>query len=237
MSELLKLSQPNHAKLRIALMWRLQGAKMYKALAALELGESYSKGNTRKDGITPEYAHQIRIALHAFTLKGVSDYDLELLICVILLHDIMEDYNVERLIIMNVIDAAAKRADPKYDGNDGVIVACSVWAMTKTYKGVKKSPERVFDDIANDMYASLAKGLDRINNFQSMVGVFKLAKRIEYIQEGLKFFLPMLKMARKYFPHHLDAYLNIETVLKYQIELIQVINDTDYVESINSAQN
>ena len=237
MSELLKLSQPDHAKLRISLIWRLQGAKMYKALACLDLGETYSKDQTRKDGVTPEFAHQIRIALHAFTLKGISDYKLELLICTILLHDIMEDYDVEATTIIKTIDDAAKRADHTYMGYDGAIVQASVWAMTKTYKGFKKRAEDVFKAIEDDELASLAKGLDRVNNFQSMVGVFKLAKRIAYIQEGLQYFLPMLKNARKRFPHHADAYLNIETVLKYQIELIQVINDTDYVESINSTQN
>ena len=207
---------------------------MYKALAAFDLAEEYSLGQMRKDGITPEYQHQVRIALHAFTLKDLSHDKLEWLIATILLHDIMEDYDVEDYVIINTIDQAAKNADAKYAGNAGYLVHKSVWAMTKKYQGVSKSADSVFEAIGQDEIASLAKGLDRINNFQSMVGVFTLAKRIAYVQEGLKYFLPMLKKARKKFPHHADAYLNIETVLKYQIEMLQVINDTEYVEQINS---
>lgn len=132
----------------------------------------------------------------------------------------MEDYDIEHQIIIDLVGALNHK---------------SIWAMTKKYQGVVKSQAQVFEDIANDMNASLAKGMDRIQNFQSMVGVFTLAKREAYVQEGKDWFLSMLKKARKKFPHQTDAYLNIETVIKYQIQLLDVINSTEYVESINSA--
>lgn len=59
-------------KLKISLKWRLVGAKYYKALAAFEFAENCSLGETRKDGVTPEFEHQVRIALFAFTLKRRS---------------------------------------------------------------------------------------------------------------------------------------------------------------------
>lgn len=231
----LVLAKPDYTKMRISLLWGLQGKGMTLALTAMLFAEDYSRGNTRKDGITPEFEHQVRQALFALLLKDISDIKLELLICVTLLHDVMEDYDVELQTLVNLLDGAALQ-NPKYAGlgSLGAIVAASVWAMTKTYKGKKKSPDSVFADIANDELASLAKGLDRMNNFQTMVGTFNLPKRISYVQEGLKYFLPMLKAARRKFVHHTYAYLNIETVIKYQIELLQVINDQAYLEDINS---
>lgn len=234
-----------YRKLMAALRWRLQGEKFHTALACLNLAEQYSLGiasksgivkeeaydiQFRKDGVTPEFEHQIRIALLAFILKDVPD--LEALICVILLHDLMEDYDVERQLILDTLT--------QWTGPDSKNKAWArkvynaVWAMTKTYRGVKKSMEQVLADIADDALASLAKGLDRVQNFQSMIRVFKLAKRKAYILEGIDWFLPMLKKARKKFSYQMDAYLCIETLMKYQIELFQVINDTDLVNALNS---
>ena len=234
-----------YRKLMAALRWRLQGEKFYTALACLDLAEKYSLGiagktgivkeedydiQFRKDGETPEFEHQIRIALLAFTLKNVPD--LEALICVILLHDLMEDYDVERDLIMATLMQHTGTQSKSRGWARRVYDA--IWAMTKTYRGVKKSMEQVLADIADDPLASLAKGLDRVQNFQSMIRVFKLAKRKAYIQEGIDWFLPMLKKARKQFSYQMDAYLGIETLMKYQIELFVVINDTELVNALNS---
>jgi len=54
-----------------------------------------------------------------------------------------------------------------------------------------------------------------------MVGVFTLEKQSSYIDEVEKYFLPMLKQARKNFPEQVDAYLNVETMLNQQVSDIR----------------
>lgn len=64
-----------------------------------------------------------------------------------------------------------------------------------------------------------------------MVGVFKIEKQKAYIQEVFDLFLPMLKKARRLFPHQVNAYENIKHILQSQIELIQAIHQaTDTVQ-------
>jgi (p)ppGpp synthase/HD superfamily hydrolase len=206
----------SYEKTRIALRWRLIGAGFHKPLKALdflekltkEAGEKDPKVKFRKDGVTPTQSHQIGIASYTFTLKGVEDI-LEDLLTVILLHDVMEDFNVTQSLIASEF---------------GTEVADAVWCVTKKYNGVVKSPEHVFSSIAHNVLAALAKGCDRINDFQSMHGAFTPAKQVKYLAKGSEFFRPMLKEARQYFTKYTDAFLNIEIVLGYQMQLLHTIN-------------
>ena len=61
-------------------------------------------------------------------------------------------------------------------------------------------------------------------NLQSMVGVFKLEKQKEYIREVHDLFFPMLKKARRLFPHQVNAYENIKHILESQIQLIEAVH-------------
>ena len=72
------------SKLYIAIKFRLYGMGFFKALVALEKGRDIHDG-FRKDGKTPEYQHQLEIALFILTLKDVQD--LEGAIICALLHD------------------------------------------------------------------------------------------------------------------------------------------------------
>jgi (p)ppGpp synthase/HD superfamily hydrolase len=201
-----------YKRMRIALEYRLMGMDYYTASSALHYAAKLNidkHGNLmlRKDGKTPKFYHEVRQALHALTLKGVED--LEGLVTTILLHDVMEDFGIEKEFIRNRF---------------GIKNFNSAWAMTKKYQGIGKSPDQVFDDIGNDPNASIAKLLDRIDNYQSMPEVFSREKQLDYLHEGVVYFLPMGKRARKNFPTQTDAYFNVETVLKYQIELLSLLN-------------
>jgi (p)ppGpp synthase/HD superfamily hydrolase len=197
----------------LTLRQQLVGAQYFHALAALEFAIRYHTG-VRKDGITPEFQHQVEIALFALTLPNLM-YRQEV-IATILLHDVREDYGVTdgevRGLIFN---------DPEFADR----VARAVDNMTKEFRGVKRDEQDLFEAMANDPIASIAKGCDRMHNLQSMVGVFKLEKQKEYIREVHDLFFPMLKKARRLFPHQVMAYENIKHILESQIQLIEAVHE------------
>jgi (p)ppGpp synthase/HD superfamily hydrolase len=194
------------SKLYIALKFRLKGAKMYRAMDALEMGREIHDG-FRKDGVTPEFQHQIEIAHYIFTLKGlITKKMIENAIIVALLHDTDED---------NPHDIPKGKLD--------TYGADCVTAILLLNKHRSADYPTYFKNIANNVLAALVKGADRINNFQSMNrGKFKLEKQIAYAKEVVDYFLPMLKRARKKFPRQMDAFYNIEFILKSQHELISL---------------
>jgi len=204
----MSLSPKQYDKLKQALEWRLLGAKMYRALDAFHLASRYMQNGKRKNG-EPSLIHEVSIAHFALTLKGVEDM-LEDLLCVIFCHDLMEDYNVTEEELRQIVTPEAFAA---------------IWSMTKTYDGVKFDDRTVFFNISRNLLAALAKGLDRINNYQSMTGTFTNQKQLSYMAEGYEHFMPMLKAARKNFVKYTDAFLNIETMLRYQLQLLEVINN------------
>jgi len=197
----------------LTLRQQLVGARYHHALAALEFAIKYHTG-TRKDGVTPEFQHQVEIALFALTLPDLM-YREEV-IATILLHDVREDYGVSDGEIRGLFFH-----DEGFAGR----VSRAVENMTKEFRGLKKDEEALFEAMAEDAIASIAKGCDRMHNLQSMVGVFKLAKQKEYIKEVHDLFLPMLKKARRLFPHQVNAYENIKHILQSQIQLLEAIHE------------
>lgn len=194
-------------KREISLRYWLLGAGYERAARAMNFGAGFHTG-TRKDGVTPEFDHQISIAHYVRTIASSLLYPEDTLAAVFL-HDVREDYDVD--------DATIRR-------EFGERVADAVDALTKVYKGMKKPVDLYFSDIANDPVASVVKGGDRIHNFQSMPGVFSTAKQISYLDEGGAHFLPMIKSARRKFPAQESAYENIKHVLVSQIDLIRAIH-------------
>ncbi len=181
----------------------LLGAKYHKAIKALQYARKKHSGK-RKDGVTPEFMHQVEIALQAITLKNLIDEEKVLI--AIFLHDVEEDFDIARSEISLLF------------GNDNETI---VWSLTKKYKGQKKNSEEYFNAIANCPIASIVKGLDRIHNVKSMIGVFSPEKQLNYIKEVNDFFIPMLKKASHEFPEQMLAYRNIIHSLRYQLPVIE----------------
>lgn len=175
------------------------------ALRARDFARGYHTGR-RKDGVTPEFQHQVEIGLFLTTLKDLKDEQAAL--AAAFLHDVMEDYDVPRAELENRFGSALTE---------------TVWRLTKTYRGVKKDPDAYFRDIAADPIASVVKGADRIHNVQSMVGVFGTEHQKEYLDEVDRWFLPMLKEAARRFPAQSSAYFNITHMLKSQRQLIRAM--------------
>lgn len=195
-------------KREISLRYWLQGAGYYKALRAMDFGKQYHTG-VRKDLVTPEFDHQISIAHYVRSLHTTLMYP-EDTISTVFLHDVREDYGV---------------SDQEIREQFGNPVADAVGMMTKTFRGQKMSEQVVFQQIALDPIASIAKGADRIHNFNSMVGVFSQSKQQAYMDEVTTYFFPMLKQARRLHVQQEPAYENIKTMLINQINLIQAIHN------------
>jgi len=188
-----------YQKLEIALRYYLKGARYHTALEALDFGLSWHKG-LRKDGVTPEFQHQIEIALYCNSLKGLMNE--ESVLTAALLHDTIEDHKNAEFKMMDKFD-------------ESTMSVCRL--LDKTGKEYK----HYFERIASDPIASIVKGADRVHNVNSMVGVFSKEKQKKYIEEVNVYFLPMLKTARKNFPKQMDAYFNIMHMLRSQVNLLE----------------
>lgn len=150
----------DHKKLRSTLRYYLAGKGWHTALKAMNFAEHYHTG-TRKDGVTPEFDHQVRIAHFVRTLPDLMHP--EETIATAFLHDVVEDYDV-------AIAALIKQFGP--------MITHSSEAVTKR-KGVldELALEIYFMGIQDDPIASIVKGADRIHNLQSMIGVFGIKNR------------------------------------------------------------
>ncbi len=189
----------SYDKLFITLRYYLLGAKYYTALKALDLARNYHNGQYRKDKVTPYMIHPVEGALYITTLKDLINE--ELTIACFLLHDVLEDCPV-------TFETLA--------GQIGLDVAEKCELLNKNNKSTKE----YFDSISNDCIASIVKGADRINNVNTMKGVFSTEKQIAYTKEINEYFLPMLKKSRNQFPQQMLAYFNITHMLKSQINLL-----------------
>jgi (p)ppGpp synthase/HD superfamily hydrolase len=196
-------------KRKLVLRQQLIGAKYTDALVAMEFAEKHHTG-TRKDGVTPEFDHQVSIALYALTLPFMRFR--EEIIATIFLHDVREDYGITHAEIVALFPE---------DPAKGERIAQAVDRMTKTFRGQVRDETDLFALMAADPIASIAKGCDRIHNLQSMVGVFSPEKQQSYVEEARALFLPMLKTARRNFAYQVHAYENIKFVLVSQMELIE----------------
>lgn len=193
-----------YEKLQISLRYFLIGKEYYDTARALEFASKYHTG-FRKDGVTPEFQHQIEIVHFLRTLLPSYIFPQDVL-TVGVLHDTCEDYPE---VTKDIIEKQFGRR-----------VAHSVSLLDKNGKELPY----YFEQIANDEIASIVKGADRIHNLQSMIGVFTSEKQVRYIEEVEKYFLPMLKAARRKFPQQEPAYENIKHLLNSQLELISALH-------------
>lgn len=194
-------------KSRIALRYWLLGRNFLACLRAMDEAERLHCG-TRKDGVTPEFAHQIWIANYLRTLP-LPGGDLELAIQAAFFHDTAEDKDVP------VADIGLRY---------GAVVSDIVDRLTKEFRGVKVPEATYFRRIGESGLAALVKGVDRLHNLDSMVGVFTQAKQIAYIDETRRWHLPMVRAAARRFPEYEPCFENIKRSLYAKIELIELIH-------------
>lgn len=202
------MNQDNYQKLDLALKYYLTGAKYTIALKAYHFAKKLHNG-TRKDGITPEFQHQLEIALFITTLKDV-EYEEEALFYAIM-HDVLEDFPHITLGIL--------KDEFRVDWSNNLMHISKKIEGVKTYQQL----HHYFDKLSNNPLLALVKGVDRIHNLQSMNDVFSFEKQRDYINETNKYFLPMLKIAVEQEPTLFAAIMNVRTVLKCQISLLEAV--------------
>ena len=195
------------SKLRISLRYWMLGKSesdpaWLRPLMALEYAEKLHCG-TRKDGYTPEFAHQLEIAHHLRTFSQICRSPDQVIACA-LLHDVCEDH-----------DIGFEEIEQRF-GRD---IARSVRLLTKKHRGKHIEPEIYFSSIAEDPVAALVKIADRIHNLSSMGNVFTPQKQLDYCAEADLRFLPMLKTAKRNFPDLEGVFENLKTTLCLQIKL------------------
>jgi len=197
----------NYEKLKLSLRYWLIGRQYHDAVEALEFAGEYHTG-VRKDGLTPEFEHQIRIAHYVRTLEP-SLLNPEDTITASLLHDVVEDHPVP-------IDTIYRKF--------GQTVGGAVDLLTKS-KG--KDTNEYYKQMETNAIASIVKGADRMHNVQTMRGVFTYEKQQRYIDEVVGYILPMLRNARRNYPQQEAAYENIKHVLRSQIDFVIALNITN----------
>lgn len=204
----------NFKKMKIALRYRLIGMSSIdpswnQALMAFDFAESYHTG-TRKCGRIPEFMHQVQIAsflmVHA---RNLID-PVGVIVCA-LLHDVCEDYDVDFDTIRS-----------KFGEQAYLDIEC----VTKKHRGKKKNSDAMFASIAERANSSIVKGVDRIMNLSTMIGVFSKEKQIAYCEETRQQFFSFLKVARKKFPSQELVYENIKFCLDIQLNIYDSMNST-----------
>jgi len=201
----------DYNKQKLVLKTHLRTKGFFKALKAMEFAMKYHTG-LRKDG-QPEFSHQVSQACLFMTIEGFSLFPEETYIT-ILLHDTPEDFKDDVSIAM----CREMFGDIAGNGIEG---------MCKEHSAIegKLSNDFYYGQMSNNAIASLCKGLDRVHNLMTMLGAFKPAKQLEYIEETVTYVLTMLKKARNNFPEQNLAYENIKFIIQNQIGLYQALND------------
>lgn len=204
-----------HKKLLNNLRARLQGMasyddNWYKTLRILNFVELLHSG-VRKDNKTPEFNHQVSIALLGVTMLPYCIYPHRT-INAIILHDTPEDYGT-----------SFEELETKF----GADTSDDVRLLTKEYNGHRTMDDEYFAKLSMNPVTSLVKLLDRIHNLKTMSGVFSIEKQKDYVAETEKWFLPFAKEARRRFPEQELAYEQAKFIITTMLSLYNSAHDSD----------
>lgn len=194
-------------KKMVAIRYWCLGRQYFTAVKALEYASQFHTG-MRKDKVTPEYDHQLSIALYVRSI-ATSLLDVDAVLTTVFLHDVCEDYDV---------------GFEEIEARFGATIRDAVRLLTKKFRGGVVAPAAYYKAITECPIASVVKGADRIHNIQTMTEVFDLPKQVQYVKETEEYVLPMLKTARRAYPEQEPAYENEKHVLKSQIDLMWAIH-------------
>jgi len=184
-----------YEKMRTATVSFLKGRNYYDVLENFAYAEQAHSG-LRKDGVTPEFYHHLCMLNYARNLK--ISVEERKLFNTILGHDLFEDYNV--LL-------------PKSPQNESIL----------SKNG--KNTSFYYENLSFDVYTSLVKGIDRVDNLSTMVNVFSLEKQQRYITETREFVLPMLNKAKNFYPAEENAFRMIKHSILLMVDMWEGIRN------------
>lgn len=191
----------DYPKMKIALRAWLEGRGYYKAIRAMNFAEKLHNGK-RKDG-SHEFSHQVSQALYAITMIDSFLFPEETL-CVIFLHDTVEDKGVTEKQLIQLF---------------GEVVAKATIKMSKVVEGVKIPNDIYYKNMEDCPITTAAKSIDRVHNLMTMFGGFKLEKQVEYIQETIEKVVPMAKEGKRNFPEQTAIYENIKFTMTCMVQI------------------
>lgn len=191
----------------------LLGRRYYGASRALEVMLSLH-GGLRKDGVTPEWAHPALVTLHLFTLDGAwPDGTQDDLYAAALLHDTLEDKPLSAHELKTQADLSDRALD--------TVIGCS---RKFAADGTRLSNEAYYAGMLERMLCPAVKLGDRVQNFDTMIGVFTPEKQLKYMQEVTDHILPMAKLARRRYPECYQPLQNLTGSLKGQMNMLAAIH-------------
>lgn len=154
----------------------------------------------RKDGVTPEFYHQLNIlgfllTQHKNLIDPASTY------IAAILHDTPEDYSERSPEIRAMFPLDYQYAE----------------RLSKIRNGELMPHKAYFSEMSNCHVCSPVKLVDRIHNLSTMPGVFNFEKMRKYIEEVKAYFLPMAKTARELFPAQSSFYELAKSMLSMKV--------------------
>ena len=229
-----EMIQAKFEKQKIAVEHTVRGLSLLnpaynKVLVAFEVAKRYHNG-MRKDGKTQEFNHQLNIAGSILNYLPLLVDPVECLIAAFT-HDVVEDYSQGSKAWAKEEDRERLKNLPFYNSEDlrndfGDKCAESNNCLSKVIRGFKKTYDQYFSEMSKNSVALIVKAEDRLDNLNSMYGVFTIAKQREYAEEVFEYFIPALKEGEKNFPDQAMVYQMLKIRLKQKAE--SVLN---YVES------
>lgn len=218
-------------------------------LTCLELLMKQKGDEKRDDGLTPSILHELSQACYTIALvEGGYDLpDVEALLCLNFTHDLGEEKNLKKndmhaLFQAQSIDHMAIRANSLDGSADNIPVwedtmSTLFGRMAKKMGGIpvyfsedaplKTDHKKYFEALLDHPTTVIAKFLDRIHNMATMIGVKKIHKQKEYLQETL-LLRDTLKHAAARYPQYAPTFTVMNKILT-----IQVMFTASYLERID----
>lgn len=193
-----------HSKLLQTIRAQLMGmaqndARFNDCIRALNYALNIHTG-LRKDGVTPEFYHQLNIlgfllTQHRNLIDPASVY------IAAILHDTPEDYAERSAEIKTLFPLDYEYAERLSKIRNGQLLPSKIY----------------FAEVGACHVCSAVKLVDRIHNISTMAGVFEPKKMRKYIGEVITYFLPMAKDARKNFPEQNSFYELAKSMLSMKV--------------------
>lgn len=203
--------QYNVDKMYTYLRGYLRGAGLDESLRALQFARDKHNGQTRKNGV-PYIVHPLSMACYAVALGIKKDS----IIATILLHDVVEDCNVE-------LEALPF--------SDSTILGVKYMTVKRFSEDEAKNIVKVryYNELLNSQEALICKALDRYNNLADMPFALSEDSIGKNVAETELLLLPILKVGKEKWTELSDLLF----VLRTNIRTLNDILKLKYNESYN----